>query len=144
MHISKSIAVKSIIAAALIATAVIPASANAQVGLKEGLDEIKNNTQGKAGIRDFNSPQDVIVAILRIFLSLVAIIAGGFLYITSAGDENRAATGKKIVLYAIVGLLLMAAAAIVVNVIINIFFAGGGQGGGGLGGEGNPNPIPAK
>lgn len=40
------------------------------------------------------------------FLGMVAIIWGGITYITSFGDEKRAAQGKSIILYALIGILI--------------------------------------
>lgn len=57
-------------------------------------------------------------------VALAAIIYGGFLYITSAGDEDRAAKGKKVVLYAVIGLILIGLSAVIVNIVIDIFAGG--------------------
>ena len=57
-------------------------------------------------------PAEIIAGIILWILGLAAVIAvaaviwGGFLYIASFGDENRAAQGKKVILYAVVGLIL--------------------------------------
>lgn len=38
--------------------------------------------------------------------SVIAIIVGGIMYITSAGDENRVRTAKNTLLYAIIGVII--------------------------------------
>jgi len=68
--------------------------------------------------------------IVNIALALLAVIAaavlvyGGFIYISSLGDEDQAKKAKKLVLYAILGLLLIGAAALITNVVIGIFAPG--------------------
>jgi hypothetical protein len=37
---------------------------------------------------------------------VIAIIAGGIMYITSAGDENKVRTAKNTLLYAIIGVII--------------------------------------
>ncbi len=65
-----------------------------------------------------------ILNVLKVALGLVGIIAvaaviyGGFTYITSFGNEDRAKTAKQIILYAIIGLIIIGGAAIVVNLLI--------------------------
>lgn len=79
--------------------------------------------QGQSGIKD-QEPRALIISILRYALQLVAIIAviavliAGGLYLTSAGDEKKAATAKHALIYAIIGLVVIGSALIIVNVII--------------------------
>lgn len=40
-------------------------------------------------------------------LAIIMIIIGGFLYLTSAGDEEKAKKGKKFLLYALLGLVIL-------------------------------------
>ena len=64
----------------------------------------------------FNNPHDLLTTLLTFFqgiiviLSLIFIIIGAFLYITSAGDEGRMTQGKKAILAALIGLALGIAA----------------------------------
>lgn len=68
--------------------------------------------------------ESFIQNIINIALGLVGIIAliflifGGFQYITSAGDEQKAEHAKRIILYAIVGLIVIGLAAATVNFVI--------------------------
>ncbi len=61
--------------------------------------------------------------VLNFLLSVVGTIAiimsviGGIMYMTAAGDEDRIATGKKIVTYSIIGILISLAALVIVSQI---------------------------
>lgn len=61
----------------------------------------------------------VLTAVLAA-LALAALIYGGLLYITSGGDEDRAKKGRRVVLYAIMGIVLVALAGVLVNLVINL------------------------
>lgn len=58
-----------------------------------------------------------IVAIL----STVAILFGGIMYILSAGDEQRAAQAKKIIIFAIIGLVIAASASVIVGLARDVY-----------------------
>lgn len=51
-------------------------------------------------------------------LCVVMIIYGGFLYITSAGEEEGAKKGKTIILYCVIGLLIIAGSYIIVDTVL--------------------------
>lgn len=77
-----------------------------------------------------NSPKDfstLATNILKFALSLVGIIAvaaiiyGGFLYITSLGDDKKAQTGKNIILYTVVGIIIIGLAGLIANIFIKMF-----------------------
>ncbi|MEX2055200.1 MAG: pilin [Candidatus Andersenbacteria bacterium] len=85
--------------------------------------------------RDNNLPmdQDAKVLLRRVInyilgfvslLGLLFLIIAGAMYITSLGDEKKAAQAKKLILYVIVGLLIVGLSAIIVNTVI-IKFVGG-------------------
>lgn len=71
-------------------------------------------------------PVEFIKKAVDVFLGIVGLVAvavviyGGFLYITSAGDEDKAAHGKRVILYAVIGLVLIGLAAIIVNFAITL------------------------
>ena len=57
------------------------------------------------------------------FVSMIAVLAivwGGVMYIASAGDENKATTGKHIITYALIGLVIAGIAYALVNVIVTV------------------------
>lgn len=87
------------------------------------------NAEADFGVRGGKNVSDLvsfIAAIINAVLAIVSVIAvaaviwGGIVYMTSGGDENKAATGKKVVLYAIIGLIIVAASAGIVNLVINV------------------------
>jgi len=53
-------------------------------------------------------------------IAVLMLIWGGINYLTSAGDEDKAKTGKKTISYALIGLVLAGIAYAVVNVIITV------------------------
>lgn len=65
----------------------------------------------------------VINWILAITLAVdvLFIIIGGFLYITSAGNEDRAKKGKTTVINAIIGLVIIILAYVIAQVVSNFF-----------------------
>lgn len=52
-------------------------------------------------------------------LAVIMIMYGSFLYLTAHGDDSKAETAKKTIIWSIVGLLIIALARILVNVIGN-------------------------
>ncbi|MFZ3031692.1 MAG: pilin [Candidatus Moraniibacteriota bacterium] len=65
--------------------------------------------------------------VLNFLLSIAGIIAiimlifGGFTYLTSAGDEKKAEVGKKISLYAVIGIVLALSALVLVTQVAKFF-----------------------
>jgi len=53
-------------------------------------------------------------------LGIGAIILGGMQYLTAAGDESRARSGKKIIMYAIIGVVVAVSAMIIVGQVERI------------------------
>lgn len=61
-------------------------------------------------------------------LALAFLVYGGFLYITAAGDTQQIEKGKKVIIYAIIGIIVIGLAYALVEFVIGAF--GGGSGGG--------------
>ena len=63
-----------------------------------------------AGLKDKNTVSNFILNFARFFIFIAAAIAvlfivyGGYLYIADGGDDKRAATGKKVLINALIGL----------------------------------------
>jgi hypothetical protein len=53
-------------------------------------------------------------------LALIMLIIGGITFLTSAGDEDRYKTGKKIVTYAVIGIAISLAALVIVKQIASL------------------------
>jgi magnesium-transporting ATPase (P-type) len=51
-------------------------------------------------------------------VSVIVIIIGGLLYVTSAGDPQKATKARQAILYAIVGLVIVAFAQLIVQFVI--------------------------
>lgn len=90
-------------------------NANSDFGIAEGVTDVK----------------PVIISAINVVLSLVGLIAiimliyGGFLYLTSAGEEKQTEKAKHTILYAIIGLIVIGLAAVIVNFVIGIFSGSG-------------------
>ncbi len=100
--------------------ALLPGVAFAQLG-NVGVDNVGvlkgNNLAGTVGN---------IVKILLMLAGLVAVIYliyGGVKYITSQGEEEAAEEGKRVILYAIIGLIVIGISAVIVNYIVTAIFA---------------------
>ena len=89
--------------------------------------QLSNDVNGVAGT--FNLPSGNNLAatvglIINWFLALVGITAvifiiyGGLQYITSQGDEKKAETGKRVIIYAVIGLVVIGISAVVVNFVL--------------------------
>ena len=90
-----------------------------------GLNEVKQvASQNK--LSEARSAKDILQTIVKWLLSLIGTLAvisllyGGFLYITSQGDESKAERAKTIILYSIIGLVVIGLSAIIVNVVISV------------------------
>lgn len=68
--------------------------------------------------------QSIVTTVINVFswvvgvVSVIAIILGGFKYITSGGDANGVSSAKNTILYAIVGLVIVALAQVIVRFVI--------------------------
>ncbi|MDO8529609.1 MAG: pilin [bacterium] len=62
---------------------------------------------------------DFLLAIVGV-LALIMLIIGGMMYLTSAGEEKRIETGRKIITYSIIGIAISLAALVIVKQIANL------------------------
>ncbi len=53
-------------------------------------------------------------------LSVLMIIVGGVIYITSAGDEKRSEMGKNIVKFAMIGIVVAMLSLVIVKVLAQV------------------------
>lgn len=78
------------------------------------------------GLAKKTSTKEIMQSIVKWLLSLIGTIAvisllyGGFLYITSQGEENKAEKAKNIILYSVIGIIIIGLSAIIVNVVISL------------------------
>lgn len=100
-----------------------------------GLNEVGNEVALVEG-----DPRVIAAKIVRVALGFLGIIAvgivlyGGFVWMTSAGNEEKIATAKKILTNGIIGLVIILMAfgitQFVLNTLIGALTGGGGPGGG--------------
>lgn len=94
-------------------------------GFSAGLNEVKK-LAGEQKLSSAKSTKEIlqsIVAWLTSLLGTVALISlvyGGYLYISSQGDEGNVAKGKAIILYSVIGIILVGLAGVIVNVVISV------------------------
>ena len=77
----------------------------------------------------------MVIGFLGILIVLY-MLYGGFLWMTSGGDEKKIEQAKQMIIAAVVGLLIVLAAFSITTFIINSLTKGVGSGGGGNGGGG--------
>jgi heme O synthase-like polyprenyltransferase len=56
-------------------------------------------------------------------LTLIMLVVGGIVYLTSAGDEERIEWGKKTFTYSVIGIIIVLSAMVIVRQVA-VFFAG--------------------
>ena len=84
--------------------------------LKEKIFEYLEMTAKAAGFADPKSLPEIIGALIGVFLSLIGIIFlcliiyGGFIWMTSAGKEQKINKAKRILTNSVIGLIIIMAA----------------------------------
>ncbi len=79
------------------------------------------------GLAKYTDPNQEVGLIIKYLLGIAftlavaGIVVGGFLYLTSAGNEDRAERGKKVIEYSIIGLVVIALAYVITNTVNNLF-----------------------
>jgi hypothetical protein len=110
---------KKILSGAVIGLAVV-------LGAKTFLKEIYiifHKTAPDAGINAAQSAFQIVERILSLLLSItgmvgiISFIWGALIYFTSAGNEDRAAKGKKQIIYSVLGLVIAIGALVIVKQI---------------------------
>lgn len=75
---------------------------------------------GQTGLRG------LVLTIVNFFLTFLGLLAvvmviyGGFLYVSSAGEEENVTKAKKILLYAVIGIILIVVSFALVNTILGV------------------------
>ncbi len=91
-----------------------------------GLEALKKIAEKNKLNTTQTSTKGILQTITQWLLSLVGTIAvisllyGGFLYITSQGEEGPVEKAKHIILYSVIGIIIIGVSAIIVNVAINV------------------------
>lgn len=102
---------------------------NGECGLNKGIEEVGNALEGTGVVVDRST--DLVTYVQKIlaenvlvylyFLMVVIIIYAGFLILTAAGDEDKVSKGKKIILYAVIGVVIIFLAGPLTEFIFDMF-----------------------
>jgi type IV secretion system pilin len=105
-----------------------------QFARADGCDEIdksqKTYDYTLPNVPRYCEPGIVVQRVLNIAFTLIGgvsllfVVIGGLRYTTSGGNEERAAQGRKTVLYALVGLAVVLLALAIVNIVIDLVLYG--------------------
>jgi hypothetical protein len=85
-------------------------------------DDVPSNVSEATGGQ--GSARELIKTILNFFLgflgllAVIMIIFGGMLYVSAAGDQGKIDKGKKILMYAIMGIVIILLSFAIVNTIL--------------------------
>lgn len=91
-------------------------------GLILGEDNPGRIAGNTGGATDFRT---LLLQFLNFFLGFLGLLAvllviyGGFLYMTAAGDDGKTENGKKVILYAVVGIIIILISFALVNTLIS-------------------------
>jgi len=113
---------KSIIVFTMVAFLLIPVlslPAQAQIGM---------NYAGNFGLQAANEtdPRDMAVEIVKYLMTFLGIIAvvvillGGFKWMTAAGNEDKVAEAKQLIIAGVIGLIIVLAAFAIVQFVVTI------------------------
>lgn len=98
-----------------------PDLAFAQGDLISPVDNPGRINVATGGVGEF---RDLLLTFLNFFLGFLGLLAvllviyGGFLYMTAAGDDGKTENGKKVILYAVVGIIIILISFALVNTLL--------------------------
>ena len=119
-----SLCLVAVFALALVAPAMVEAKSS---GTADPL-KLLNETAKQSGQTSTRDLPEVVGSIIQWVLGIVGIILlvmfvyGGVLYATSAGNEDKVETAKKVMMYAIIGIVIIALAFVLTRYIIQALF----------------------
>ncbi len=106
---------------------VLPAlPAAAQDNISSGLNSIGSAFNHSGELTGSTTASGLIRAIIRYLLyfcgmiAVVFLIYGGYQYITSAGNTEKAEKGRTILVDSIIGLLIIGLSYVIVTVVVNL------------------------
>ncbi len=97
-----------------------------QAQIKNPCDENPNNClidvdgEGQNAVIDFVQTLTSFLIYISAGIAVLFVVYGGFLYLTSAGDEQKAKSGLETVKNALIGLMLVIFSYTIVNTLIII------------------------
>jgi len=123
MKLTKKIAVFAVFASLLVLPLVVVAQEEFGLGAGQGFtDTISTTLPGTAG--DTNVPTVIarLVNWAMGFLGIIAVViilAGGFMWMTAAGNEEKVGKAKKLLIAGIIGLVIILAAYIIATYVLS-------------------------
>lgn len=99
------------------------AGASGGGGVRTGLSALQSEFPTSGDIAGAGSIGKLIVGVIKFLLAILLaltvlmIVIGGFMFVTSAGNEDRAKSGRKTITYAIIGLIVVILSWMIVNVV---------------------------
>lgn len=96
---------------------------NYLINSNDNPDVLKGATSRWSDSNDIREVIKKIIDFILVFLGIIAtafVIYGGFLYITSQGDDGKTESAKKIMTYAAIGIVIILISFALVNSIIQL------------------------
>jgi len=122
--IYQGLTVLGLMTLALMLITSIPSASAALISAQDNPSEIAGATGGEGSLRG------IVLKVVNYalgFLGLVAVIMiifGGFLYVTSAGEQEGIDKGKKILMYSIVGIVIILLSFAIINTVLGVASGG--------------------
>lgn len=119
--LKQTIIVFTLMAVGLTLVAFAPATLAQTTGLIKTTDNPNNISQATGGA---SSARELVLTIVNYFLYFLGLIAtlmviyGGVLYVTAAGDTESVDKGKKVIMYALVGIIIILLSFALVNSVL--------------------------
>lgn len=114
-----------------------PASSGSPICLPD--QQVKGGFADKTTIGSFLLQVIQILLLLSAVVAILFIVIGGFMYMTSSGNQEQADKGKKMITNAIIGLIVIILSYTIISIVINTVTTGNVLGTGGTGGSGGGN-----
>lgn len=113
----------SFVALIVFSGAMLPVMASAETSKQAACSALGSSSCAQpAGSTSIDTVIAAVINILSAVVGVVAvimIIVGGFKYITSGGDSNKATGARNTIMYAIVGLVVVAFSQMIVYFVLN-------------------------
>lgn len=106
-----------------------PTMATSLINSSDNIDAVSSATGGEGSLKDL--VQTILNYALGFlgFVTVIMVIYGGVLYVTSAGNDDNVGKAKKILLYSAIGIVMILASYAFVNTILGAAMGGGAAGG---------------
>jgi|GEM_PF-1400545 len=95
--------------------------------IKEILRILQDKPIGPGDVSQALTIQQILLSVLQFLLAsagiiaLISMVTGGIMYMTSGGDEDRMKTGKKIFVYAIIGIVITIGSLLIIKQVASFF-----------------------